>query len=390
MKTTSSKNKTTLANTSIINQAFEKAIEVLESCARQVGFYASGLPGGYEAVWARDSMIASLGASLVGTKFKTAIKNSLDLLSQHQSELGQIPNCVGSYNIERCSKITFNTIDSTLWYIIGHYNYAQSYNDTSLLEKYADNIARAITWLKHQDPNEDKLLTQLPTMDWQDAFPHKYGRTINTNALYYYVLNLIGETDLAAYIKRIINSQIQKYLSLYDEARGYYLPWIWKDHDGDREQEEWFDSLGNMLSIVFGLANHKIANNILDYIEKEKINHPAALKAIWPPIKPASKYWHSYFSKCDARQPFKYLNAGIWPFIGGFYVTALVRAGRKQQACRELEKLARANMQKLRGYEFNEWLDGRTGKPKGEPYQAWSAGTYIYAYCIIQECNLSN
>jgi len=35
------------------------------------------------------------------------------------------------------------------------------------------------------------------------------------------------------------------------------------------------------------------------------------------------------------------------------------------------------------GYEFNEWLDGRTGEPKGEPYQAWSAGMFVYAYeCV--------
>ena len=38
------------------------------------------------------------------------------------------------------------------------------------------------------------------------------------------------------------------------------------------------------------------------------------------------------------------------------------------------------------GYEFNEWLHGKTGKPQGEPYQAWSAGAYIYAYeCVKQK-----
>ena len=67
-----------------------------------------------------------------------------------------------------------------------------------------------------------------------------------------------------------------------------------------------------------------------------------------------------------------------------------------KEAQTELEKLAKANLQKLdistvqkgrlKGkYEFNEWLNGRTGKPKGEPYQAWSAGMYIYAYCCVKE-----
>ena len=97
-----------------------KAITVLEHCAKPTGFYASGLPGGYEATWARDSMVSSLGASLCETRFHTPFQKSLELLSEHQSELGQIPNAVGSYNTDRKSYVTFNSIDSSLWYLIGH------------------------------------------------------------------------------------------------------------------------------------------------------------------------------------------------------------------------------------------------------------------------------
>jgi len=368
----------------ITGQAYCQAVKVLEKCVKKTGFYASGLPGGYEATWARDSMITSLGASLVDKKFKQPFTKSLKLLTKHQSKLGQIPNCVGSYNIERRSDITFNSIDSTLWYLIGHYVYAYAYQDKSLLIKHQLNIARALVWLKYQDPNEDKIIVQQPTMDWMDAFPHKYGRVINTQALYYAVLRLVADYKGAKYIRQIINGKTQKYLSLYDQQLGYYRPWIWKDHDGDRESEDWFDSLANLLAIITDLATPKIAQSILKYIDTKKINQPYACKTIWPPIKPGDKEWHSYFSKCDARTPYHYSNAGIWPFIGGFYVAALVKMKRHQQAQTELARLAQANMQKLKGFEFNEWLDGRTGKPKGEPYQAWSAGTYIYAYHCVQ------
>ncbi|MFH1427357.1 MAG: amylo-alpha-1,6-glucosidase [Patescibacteria group bacterium] len=368
----------------ITQQAYGKAIKVLEKCAKKTGFYASGLPGGYEATWARDSMITSLGAALVSEKFKQPFSDSLKLLTKHQSGLGQIPNCVGSYNIERRSDITFNSIDSTLWYIIGHYVYANAYQDTSLIKKYQQNIAQALIWLKYQDPNEDKIITQQPTMDWMDAFPHKYGRVLNTQALHYAVLRLVADNKGAKYIRLIINGETQKYLSLYDGQLGYYRSWIWKDHDGDRESEAWFDSLGNLLAIITELATPKIAQRILRYIDKKKINQPFACKTIWPPIKPGDKEWHSYFSKCDARVPYHYSNAGVWPFIGGFYIAALVKMKQYRKAQVELARLAQANMQKLRGFEFNEWLDGRTGKPKGEPYQAWSAGTYIYAYECVQ------
>jgi hypothetical protein len=293
---------------------------------------------------------------------------------------------VGSYNEDRQSDITFNSIDSTLWFIIGHYVYAIAYNDHDLLEKHKNNIAKSVIWLRYQDPNEDKCLAQQPTTDWQDAFPHKYGRTINTHALYYAALRLVGRRELAEYVKRTINGEEQVYLSLYSKELGYYLPWAWKNHDGDQEKEEWFDSLGNLLAIVTGLATEEIANSILDHIKKEKIDKPFPVKAIWPPIKKGDPEWHSYFEKCDARTPYNYLNGGVWPFVGGFYVVALLKVGRKKEAQKALGDLAKANLQKLKESEFNEWLHGKTGKPKGEPFQGWSAGTYIYAYdCLKQD-----
>lgn len=370
-------------------KAYNKATEVLKACAKKSGFYASGLKGGYDATWARDSMICSLGASLVGDKFKKPFARSLNLLTKNQTDLGLIPNCVGSYNIERQSDVTFNSIDAPQWYIIGHYVFARAYKDKKLITKHKDNICKALVWLLYQDPNEDRIIVQQPTMDWMDAFPHKYGRVMHTQSLQYAVLKLTSNNDLAKYIQKIINGDTQKYLSLYDNKLGYYRPWVWKDHDGDRESEEWFDAGANLLAIITGLANKKIAKKILSYIEKEKINEPFPCKAIWPPIERGSKEWKSYFSKCDARTPYKYLNAGIWPFIGGLYVVALVKMKQYKKAQAELEMLAQANMQKLKtrdfevGYEFNEWLDGQAGKPKGEPYQGWSAGMYIYAYeCV--------
>lgn len=378
-------------------KAYNQAVKVIKKCSKVDGFYASGLTGGYDAVWARDSMITAFGASLIGEEFKKPFLASLNILRKWQTPKGQIPNCVGSYNIDRRSDKTYNTIDSSLWFIIGHYIYAAAYNDKKIIEQHKKSIAKALIWLKYQDPNEDTLLTQLPTMDWQDAFPHKYGHVINTQALYYEVLKLVGDEKLSKHLKRVVNGKIEKYLALYDNKLGYYLPWNWKNHDGDREQEEWFDSLGNILAILSGLATKKIANNIMKHIKKEGINQPCGCKAIWPPIKKGDKEWHSYFSKCDARTPYHYLNGGIWPFIGGFYIAALIKIGKKAEAKKELEILAEANLQLLdvdklpyprsiKGkYDFNEWLHGKTGKPKGEPFQGWTAGTYIYAYeCVKQ------
>lgn len=366
-----------------IQTAYKKAIEVIKHCQKPTGFYASGLPGGYGAVWARDSMITSLGASLVGKKFKAPFQKSLELLAKHQSLLGQIPNAVGTYNIDRRSDVTYNTIDSTLWYIIGHFVYAKAYREKILLKRYKKSIDKAYLWLRYQDPNEVMLLSQQPTMDWQDAFPHKYGYVISTQALYYSVLGMLGEYKLANRIKKIVNGEIEKYLSLYDPKKGYYLPWAWKRHSGEREQEHWFDTFGNVMAIVTGLATPKISQKILNYIKKEKIDKPYPCKSIFPPIKPGDKEWHSYFLKCAAKTPYFYLNGGIWPFIGGFYVGALVKTKKFSEAKKALENLTLANkIGKKMNWEFPEWLHGVSGKPGNEstPYQGWSAGAYLFAH----------
>lgn len=369
----------------ITKKAYVKAKEVLEHCARPAGFYASGLKGGYAAVWSRDSMITSLGAMFFGEEFKNNIKNSIITLGKNQSRLGQIPNCVGSYNLDRRSDVTYNSIDSTLWYLIGTLNYILNFGDKQLYKKYKDKISLGFLWLSYQDPDEVGVLAQQPTMDWQDAFPHKYGYCINTQALYYACLKFFGKDGAAKNLQKIVNGENRKYMSLFDKKLGYYYPWGWKNHDTDREHEEWFDTLGNLLAVITGLATPKIAKSIMHYIERAKVNKPYPCKAIWPPIKPGDKEWKSYFAQCDAREPYHYLNAGIWPYIGGFYIVALVKTKQYGKAKKELQKLAKANLQKLAGYEFNECLHGQTGKPTAEPYQAWSAAAYIYAYECVQQ-----
>jgi glycogen debranching enzyme len=395
----------------ITKLAFNKADEVITACSKKTGLYASGLPGGYEATWARDSMITTLGASLIDDKFKAVIAKSIGLLAKNQAEMGQIPNCVGSYNNDRQSDVTYNSVDSSLWFIIGNFVYAQNFKDRSLLKKYSKELIKTLWWLRAQDPDSLGLLAQQPTNDWEDAFPHKYGYTIHCNALFYAALKLMGEDARAANLKEIINGESHQYSSLYNKKLGYYYPWSWKNHDNIREHEEWFDTAGNLLAIITGLATPTIAKNILKYIAKNKVNQPYPCKAIWPPIKKGDKEWHDYFELCDAREPLHYLNAGIWPFIGGLYVAALVKMKEYKQAETALESLAKANLQiidtpgfpqymlevsknkhisvaelkAMRQKEFNEWLDGKTGKPKGEPYQAWSAGTYLYAYECVKK-----
>lgn len=359
----------------VLKEAYEKAVAVLSKCATSNGFYAA-FPG-YNMVFGRDSMITSLGAALYGPHFKETIEKSLLTLARHQSRLGQIPNAVDIFAKERKPHVDYQSIDSTLWFIIAAYNYKHVFNDLTFFQTLSPHIQKAYAWLTYQDMGEDSLLEQQPTTDWQDAFPHRYGHTINTQALWYKVLNLIGKTEHASVVKQTVN--FNEGLGLWSGK--FYLPYRWKNHHKYHEKGEWFDSLGNLLAIIFDLAPKNYSEKILSHIKKEGIALPVPIKAIYPPIRKGSVEWHDYFEDCEAGIPFHYLNGGIWTFIGGFYVLALIKQKQYKEASASLKKIALS----LLKTNFAEWLDGRTGKcgpshsGSQDGNQAWNAALFILA-----------
>ena len=78
-------------NTDLVDTAIKKAQAILKSECSPIGLMAS--PEGYPHVWARDSVITSLGA-LLTPGHELCLKRSLETLAEQQSELGAIPNNV--------------------------------------------------------------------------------------------------------------------------------------------------------------------------------------------------------------------------------------------------------------------------------------------------------
>jgi glycogen debranching enzyme len=158
-------------------------------------------------------------------------------------------------------------------------------------------------------------------------------------------------------------------------VRPYYLSFM-----AFRDYGERFDTFGNLLAILFGVASPKQANLILDYIHSAGINSPYPVRALYPPVQPGERDWREYFRVRNLNLPDHYHNGGAWPFIGGFYVAALVQAGRMDEARYQLGKLAEMNRAGVHDeWEFNEWFHGTSGRPMGYGGQSWSAAMYLYA-----------
>ncbi|NQX59956.1 amylo-alpha-1,6-glucosidase [Paenibacillus qinlingensis] len=400
----------------IIEEAYRQSIHVVEQCMHAIGAKASALSEGYNQVFARDSIITFLGASLVENEvFKNSFRNTLDTLSKYQSRLGMIPLSVdvNKPGIESSQ----GAVDSNPWYVIGHGVYYKRYKDMDFLRRNLESIKKAMLWLEYQDSNNCGLLEVQEAADWGDLYANRgnvlYDNVLYVKALVEYsnILELSGESgeeslSKAEDVKTKLNlllwpGDVEEKTKIVNE-NGYCQEWLriirmsselywfgkfYLPYASFRDFGHHCDALGNSLAILFDIADDVKANTIIDHFTQTGMNKPYPIMANYPPIMPGDKDWREYYRNAHLNLQYQYHNGGIWPFVGGFYVAALMKAGKKEFAIEELENLAKANQIGRRfDWEFNEWLNGRSGMPSGMAYQAWSAGMYIFAYkCVMDD-----
>jgi hypothetical protein len=384
-----------------LDAAYHAAIESLRRCCSRWGLNASGRPVGHHQIWARDSMIALLGARFVqDSQIQEALQSSVSLLRDHRGPHGAIPNNVDSETLLPNFRAY---ADGGLWWIVG----------STLLAPDADVVREVLRWYEYQDVDQSGLLSMQEASDWQDLFCTR-GKGLYLNCLYVLTLRcaaglFIGDeadrlrhhAELVAdrintYFWYLGDGDMQRHLSHTFSTAGvpwqdsmgrprempekryligerYYLPYL-----GFRSAGEWFDSFGNILAILAGVADPEQSGIILDFISRYSLEL-WPLRSLTPAVRPGDEDWRNYYGSLNA--PHHYHNGGVWPFLGGFYVAALVKAGRHEAAELALRSLAQLNQ----CGQFNEWHHGVTGAPMGAQDQAWSAGMYLFAYeCVRQ------
>ena len=389
----------------------------------------------YQQVWARDSMICGLGLWLTRDPTGCDIHaRSLETLRRFQSELGKIPHNVGMTgiadpalvahggslghsgedNVAVEDTIHAGCVDGNLWYILGHYYDFNLRQDLDRLHAAWPSLEKALLWLRYQDSNECGLLEVHEAMDWADLFANRYN-VLYDNVLYFAAWQCMGQLasalgrdgdaclNAAVDVRRKINALLwvgpeeptdydwirrNRKEWLYPRRRvetelverPFYLPYM-----GFRDYADRFDTLGNLLAILFGVADRQKANKILDYVHGCGLNDPFPVRALYPPIQPGEKDWRDYYRVRNLNQPHHYHNGGAWPFIGGMYVCALVQAERYDEARCQLDKLtAMVRLGKGREWEFNEWFHGLSGRPMGYAGQSWSAALYLFAADAVE------
>jgi glycogen debranching enzyme len=107
---------------------------------------------------------------------------------------------------------------------------------------------------------------------------------------------------------------------------------------------------------------------------------------LFPYIKKEHPDWRERYEKYN--KPGEYHNGGVWPYVSGIYIAALVAAKRYDLARKKLQALTQAIKKSSSGtldFGFNEWIRAQDGIPGGQDWQSWSAALYLYAVKCVEE-----
>jgi len=331
-------------------------------------------------------MISVLGIAVTGDlELIATFKRVLETLAKNQTLHGHISSLVHDNDDRGAS-------DTTPLFLLGVGIIRKLTAESDFLK---EAVVKSLQWMEYQSPDDRFLVAQQPTSDWRDE-QWVLGYGLYVNVLVYAGLLLLGKTERAAELKNQINKFtidggfIPHHIheGLAERNKPYYAFWSYKILSSDK-----FDLLGNSLAILSGLVNFSQANEIIVWIEEECQNMIAKgdLAVELPPnffpfTLPGDTDWHPRYELFNL--PGNYHNGGIWPFICGFYIAALVAAKQYDLAEKKLMILTRlnknANEKKLQ-YGFNEWLKAQDGKVMGQDWQTWSAAMYLYAVKCVED-----
>ena len=370
-----------------IHVAKDAAIEILlnnsrgpyQSLPRTAGF-------GYPEPYTRDLMICGLGILTTGNReLLSSLRRVLQKLASNQSRLGHIPGLVHDGDDRGSS-------DTTPLFLLTLGIYRKFVGEPDFLEEAR---IKAMTWMEYQSPSDDVIVDQMPTSDWRDEqWVLGYGLYVNT--LVYCYLKLYKEYERADLLEHemdhfTIRGEVQNrhiHEGLVLPNKPYFAAWSYKVLCDER-----FDLLGNSLAMLSGLASPSRSRAMISWIERETLalRQQGELALELPPnyfpfIRPEDPDWHRRYYKYNL--PGEYHNGGVWPFICGFYIAAIVATGRMRLAehrLMALTELVQPAREARVNFGFNEWFRAQDGTPQGIDWQSWSAAMYLYAAECVQQ-----
>ncbi len=395
-----------------IRHGYHQAISALKKTITPLGFAACsldenetiGTDANYRSVWARDGAITVIGSLPLFTQdeaIRKCQRQTLQTLLDHIAPNGQLPINVriDDGKPEYCGVGGIAAVDSCMWVVLACYEWVKISRDMPFLRQYWSHLEQVMSWLSAHDSNNDALIEIPEAADWTDLFGRSYN-VLYDEVLWYRVnrafarmLQMMGDEQRAGdYLRwsRIIKKEINNRFwpttrptdgvsfadTQYSLGDARYLiaqitpfDFSWR-----------CDTFGNVLAWLYDVIDERMAARAFRFMWGVGVNEPYPIANLYPVVIEGNKDWREYYTVNLLNLPHHYHNGGIWPFVGGFWVRFIHKLGLRDVALNELYRLAELNKLGLQQeWEFNEWAHGRTGRPMGKAYQAWSASEFIRA-----------
>ncbi|MBX3619100.1 MAG: glycoside hydrolase [Rhizobacter sp.] len=376
---------------SLVDECGERSLQLLRDNLTPQGVLAASRTEAAEArsytrIFGRDAAICVLAMAGSGDEaLEQGAVASVDALAQLQAPNGQIPKYVDPAG-QDADFWYLGCIDATLWWLIAVDHVRRHSCIAGLAQRWEPQVARALQWLLAQEHQRFFLLQQNEASDWADIMPRS-GFVLYTNALWYRVKVLyeLSNLEQTHYHFNHLFHPFKRDLPEYRRGRllghyarrglrdpGLYLSFVNLSFAGEEG-----DVFGNVLAVLYGLADESMSREILKTLNQARVSEPYPIRVVMHPITPDDELWRAYMNRHQQNQPHQYHNGGIWPFVGGFWAMALAQLGKVDAARHELEKLAQVCS--LDGWRFTEWFHGRSLQPMGMAGQSWNAAAFLLA-----------
>lgn len=367
-----------------IQAAYDIALKTLRE-----RYTAQGIQAGrfqFSDLWLRDSCFAAFGALAVGDI--DIVKTNLITVFDYMKSDGQVPLRIGQKNMllkfmgfkgktqarfVEDKGVSVPT-DCNSLFVITTEKYISQTQDKLFLHHYYNQLKSAMDWNFTQDEDDDLLIEEGFYAGWADSV-RKRGKVMYTNVLHFQALGSFAK--LCQLAGR--SGEEKHYLKLQDRVRkglherfwngSYYIDWI------HRHKHLYFSSDGNVLAIVFGLADTEQAKKIQLSIHNFDLDHTFSTKTNFPHYR----YRH-IFPLFFPIKIHDYHNGLEWLWIGCADVVAKQRIGMTRDAYELLIRLSKKIVEYNGVYEVYH-----NGKPltrlfyQSEQGFAWSSGMFVWA-----------
>lgn len=207
----------------------------------------------------------------------------------------------------------------------------------------------------------------------------------------YYWLDMQRLNEIHRYETELFGTDSMNQLNIYPESiPGWVMDWLPDEAGylvgnlGPGRMDFRFFSQGNLLAVLFGLADDTQSKLIVDVFGQrwDDLVGDMPVKICYPAMK--GMEWQLNTGSDPKNSAWSYHNGGNWPALLWPFVAAVLSSGRGDLAERALDLAAR----RLPGEGWPEYYDGRSGRLIGRRAnynQTWSAAAVILAHKFLED-----